>query len=104
WGFDGILVSDYFGIRELRTLHHIVASNDSAAKLALESGVDVELPFTEGYSTLARQVREGQISEALVDRAVRRVLRVTFLTPLFDNPYVDPDFAEKITNSPEHQQ
>jgi beta-glucosidase len=104
WGFDGILVSDYFGIRELRTLHHIVASNDAAAKLALESGVDVELPFTEGYSALARQVREGQISEALVDRAVRRVLRVKFLTGLFDNPYVDPDYAEKITNSPEHQQ
>jgi len=104
WGFDGILVSDYFGITELRTLHHIVASNEAAAKLALESGVDVELPFTAAYSNLARQVREGQVAEAFVDRAVRRVLRVKFLTGLFDNPYVDPDYAEKITNSPEHQQ
>ena len=104
WGFDGVLVSDYFGITELRTLHHIVDSNDAAAKLALESGVDIELPFTAGYSSLARQVREGKVSEALVDRAVRRVLRVKFLTGLFDNPFVDPDYAEKITNSPEYQQ
>jgi len=104
WGFDGILVSDYFGITELRTLHHIVATNDAAAKLALESGVDIELPFTAAYSSLARQVREGQVAEAFVDRAARRVLRVKFLTGLFDNPYVDPDYAEKITNNAEDQQ
>jgi beta-glucosidase len=104
WGFEGILVSDYFGITELRTVHHVVASNDAAARLALESGVDVELPFQAAFSSLVRQVKEGQVSQALVDRAVRRVLRVKFLTGLFDNPYVDPDYAEKITNSPEHQQ
>jgi beta-glucosidase len=104
WGFDGILVSDYFGITELRTVHHVVASNDAAAKVALESGVDVELPFQAAFSSLVRQVKEGQVSEALVDRAVRRVLRVKFLTGLFENPYVDPGYAEKITNSPEHQQ
>jgi beta-glucosidase len=104
WGFDGIVVSDYFGITELRTVHHVVASNDAAAKVALESGVDVELPFQAAFSSLIRQIKEGQVSQALVDRAVRRVLRVKFLTGLFDNPYVDPDYAEKTTNSPEHQQ
>jgi beta-glucosidase len=104
WGFDGIVVSDYFGITELRTLHHVVASNDAAAKVALESGVDVELPFIAAYSSLIPQVREGRVPQALVDRAVARVLRVKFLTGLFDNPLVDPDYAEKISNSPEHQQ
>src|SRR5436305_2137152 len=49
WGFDGLVVSDYFGITELRTIHHIVDSNEAAAKLALESGIDIELPFAAAY-------------------------------------------------------
>jgi beta-glucosidase len=104
WGFDGLLVSDYFGITELRTVHSIVGSNEAAAKLALESGVDIELPFADAYPSLIEQVNQGKVSEELVDRAVRRVLRTKFLTSLFDDPYVDPDDAERITNSAEHQQ
>src|SRR6202035_5033961 len=56
WGFDGMVVSDYFGVRELRTVHHIVAANDVAAKLALEAGVDMELPFAGAYPSLMEQV------------------------------------------------
>ncbi len=103
WGFKGVLVSDYFGIAELVRVHHVAASNEAAAKIALESGVDLELPFVEGYATLVDQVKQGKISEAYLDRAVARILRVKFLAGLFDNPYVDPDYAEKITNNPEHQ-
>jgi beta-glucosidase len=104
WGFDGVLVSDYFGIAELIRIHHIAASNDVAAKIALESGVDVELPFADAYGSLIEQIKEGKISERFVDRALARVLRLKFLTGLFDNPYVDPAKAEAITNSPDHQQ
>src|SRR5713101_9456856 len=104
WGFDGVLVSDYFGITDLKNLHHVVPSNEAAAKLALESGVDVELPFASAYPSLMDQVKHGKVAEATVDRAVRRVLRVKFLTRLFDDPYVNPDDADKITNSAEHQQ
>jgi len=104
WGFDGLVVSDYFGITELRTVHHVVDSNEAAAKLALESGVDIELPFADAYGSLVEQVKQGKVSEASVNRAVARVLRTKFITGLFDDPYVDPEYAEKITNSPEHQQ
>lgn len=104
WGFDGLLVSDYFGIDELIRVHHVVASEDAAAKLSLESGVDIELPFASAYPTLLEQVKEGKVSEALIDRATARVLRTKFLTGLFEDPFVDPAYAEKITNSPEHQQ
>ncbi len=104
WGFSGVLVSDYFGIAELNILHHVVASNDEAAKLALESGVDVELPFGNAYNTLINQVRDGKVSQRDVDRAVARVLRLKFLTGLFEDPSVDPEYAEKITNNAEHQQ
>jgi beta-glucosidase len=104
WGFEGVLVSDYFGITDLKDLHHVVGSNEAAAKLALESGVDVELPFAAAYPTLLQQVRDGKVAESSVDRAVARLLREKFLLGLFDDPYVDPAYAEKITNSAEHQQ
>ena len=103
WGFDGVLVSDYFGIAELVRLHHVVGSLEAAARVALDSGVDVELPFVESFSSLADQVRQGKIAEARVDGAVSRILRVKFLLGLFENPFVDPDTAERISNSPEHQ-
>jgi beta-glucosidase len=104
WGFEGMVVSDYFGIRELRTVHHIVAANDVAAKLALESGVDIELPYAEAYPSLMEQVQQGKVSQALIDRAAERVLRAKFVAGLFEDPMVDPAYAEKITNSTEHQQ
>jgi len=104
WGFEGMVVSDYFGIRELRTVHHVVAANDEAAKLALESGVDIELPFAEAYPSLMEQVQQGKVSQALIDRAAARVLRAKFVAGLFEDPMVDPAYAEKITNSAEHRQ
>jgi beta-glucosidase len=104
WGFEGVVVSDYFGIDELRKLHHVVANKEDAAKMALAAGVDVELPFADAYNSLATQVKAGRIAEASVDRSVARILRVKFLAGLFDDPYVDPAFAEQITNSAEHRQ
>jgi beta-glucosidase len=104
WGFEGLLVSDYFAISDLRTLHHVAATDDEAAKMALDAGVDIELPGADTFRDLAEQVRQGRIAQATVDQAVAHVLREKFLTGLFDDPYVDPDQAEKITNSLEHQQ
>jgi beta-glucosidase len=104
WGFPGLVTSDYFGPTELRTVHHIVATEDEAGRLALESGVDVELPFNQAYGSLIEQVKAGKVSEAMVDRSVTRVLRAKFMAGLFDDPYANADYAEKITNSSEHQQ
>jgi beta-glucosidase len=103
WGFDGVVVSDYFGIRQLRSKHHVVATNEEAAKLALESGVDIELPYIEVNNLLLDLVKQGKLAESYVDRAAARVLRSKFITGLFDDPYVDPDFAERVTNSSAHQ-
>ena len=55
------------------------------------------------YRTLVDQVKKGIVPESEVDRAVARVLAAKFRLGLFDDPYVDPDYAEKITNSPEHR-
>src|SRR5262249_3309067 len=103
WSFNGLVVSDYFGIDELIRVHHVAGSLDAAAKLALESGVDIELPFAAAYPGLSGQVEEGKVSQAMIDRAAGRVLRAKFLAGLFEDSFVDPAYAEKITNSPEHQ-
>ncbi len=103
WGFQGIVVSDYHGINQLETLHHVVDSKADAAKKALETGVDIELPDNDCYEDLAAQVRAGRISEATLDRAVARHLRAKFMAGLFEDPYVDPDNAERVNNRPEHR-
>jgi beta-glucosidase len=104
WGFQGAVTSDYFGPTELRTIHHVAGSNEAAARMAIEAGVDLERPFAGTYPTLLEQMKRGKVSTASVDLAVSRVLRAKFLAGLFDDPYVSPDFAVKITNSVEHQQ
>ncbi len=104
WGFRGIVVSDYFGITQLRTIHHVVATDAEAAKMALEAGVDMELPSADAFTRLEDLVDNGQVSEFYIDRAVARVLRMKFLTGLFDDPYVNPDYAVKITNDSAHRE
>jgi beta-glucosidase len=90
WGFDGIVVSDYAGIDELVESHAIVGDLGAAAGLALEAGIDVELPSTAAYGApLARALAAGDVDPALVDRAVARVLAVKFELGLFEAPYVD---------------
>jgi beta-xylosidase len=75
WGFTGTVVADYFGIAFLRLLHGVAASWADAAGAALAAGVDVELPTVKTFGEpLVIAVREGTIDEALVDRALRRVL------------------------------
>ncbi len=104
WGFDGAIVSDYFGITDLQNLHHVVATKEYAAKMALEAGVEIELPFKDAYPSLMEQVHQGRVSEATIDKAVAHLLRAKFEAGLFENPYVDADYAEKLVNNAEHQQ
>ncbi|NUR27434.1 MAG: glycosyl hydrolase [Catenulispora sp.] len=75
WGFTGTVVSDYFAVRFLQSLHAVAADGAEAAGLALQAGIDVELPTVDAFGTpLVEAVQAGTISEALVDRAVLRVL------------------------------
>lgn len=74
-GFTGTLAADYFSIAFLETLHHVAASPAEAAALALTAGIDVELPSVNTYAEpLLAAVADGLVDEALVDRALRRVL------------------------------
>jgi len=103
WGFKGYVVSDYFAIPQLMELHHVAADKAEAAKLALEAGVDIELPDPDCFALLVQLVKDGKISEVLIDKAVARNLRAKIILGLFENPYVEPDRAVQVTNSPEHR-
>jgi beta-glucosidase len=103
WGFRGFIISDGHGITQLENTHHVAGSTSEAARKALAAGIDFELD-TCFSTTLLTQVRDGTIPEALVDRAVSRVLEAKFLLGLFDDPYADPDEAGRVTNCAEHRQ
>ena len=103
WGFQGYVTSDGGGLQMLVTQHHVAANNADAARMALAAGVDYDLSDGSVFNTLVDQVREGRIPESEVDNAAGRVLAAKFRLGLFENPYVDPDYAERIASSPEHQ-
>jgi beta-glucosidase len=103
WGFTGLVVSDYFGVEQAQTRHHVAADKADAARQALEAGVDLELPDPYGFPELVAMVKDGRVAESLIDRSVARILRAKFLAGLFEKPLVDPDEAERVTNTPEHQ-
>jgi beta-glucosidase len=103
WGFDGLVVSDYFAINELMARHHTAGSVEDAALLALNAGVDIELPDPQAYLKLADAIKAGRLKESVLDTAVARNLRVKFLAGLFEDAIVDVDRAERVSNAPEHQ-
>ncbi|GAA3853866.1 beta-glucosidase [Streptomyces sedi] len=88
WGFEGTVVSDYFGISFLEVNHGVAGSPAEAAALALAAGVDVELPAQRCYGPpLAELVRAGRVPEELVDRSVLRVLAQKAELGLLDADY-----------------
>ena len=83
WKFEGFVVSDYTSVKEL--INHGVAADDKdAARAALNAGVDMEMvsrTFNQQGSAL---LREGQLTQATIDEAVRRILRIKFRLGLFN--------------------
>jgi len=91
WKFKGFVVSDWDAVAEL--IHHgVAASKEEAARKAIAAGVDVDM-WDNAYTTLAAAVREGRLPPAVVDRAVRRVLRLKLLAGLFDDPFTNESVA-----------
>ena len=103
WGFNGYIISDDYGIQMMASTHRVAYNTADAARLALAAGVDYDLSDGSAYRTLMNQVKQGIVPESEVDKAVAQVLAAKFRLGLFDNPYVDPEYAERVTNSEEHR-
>ena len=103
WGFKGFVVSDYGSVLHLLTKHKVAGTKAEAAKRALESGLDMELPESDCFEEIPKLVKEGQLSKAAVDEAVHRILRVKFWLGMFDEPYVDPQYADRVCGCEKHR-
>ncbi|MGH8189166.1 MAG: glycoside hydrolase family 3 N-terminal domain-containing protein, partial [Steroidobacteraceae bacterium] len=100
-GFKGAIVSDYFAIRELMDVHKVESDPLRAAVRALHAGVDFDLPNGESYVKLPEALAQGRVTQARIDDAVRRMLRLKFMAGMFESPYADAKYAESITNNAE---
>jgi beta-glucosidase len=103
WGFDGVVVSDYFSVAFLHTMHAVAADLGEAAHQALAAGIDVELPTGHAFlAPLAERIRAGLTDEALVDRAVLRVLAQKEELGLLDDAFAQPP-TDVDLDSPRHR-
>lgn len=103
-GFKGLVLSEGGGLNTLFYMR--LAQNDKeAGAQALKAGLDVGISFEDGYMiSMSDNVKEGKVSMELIDRAVRRILEQKFRLGLFENAYVDPDYAVKVTHTKESQE
>ena len=86
WGYEGLMVSDWNSVGELVN-HGVAADKKDAARLALTAGTDMDMEGDAYITSLEELVKEGVIEEALIDDAVRRILKLKFDLGLFDDPY-----------------
>jgi beta-xylosidase len=104
WGFAGTVVSDYFSVAFLKTLHGVSNTWGEAAAAALVAGIDVELPTVHTFGDpLVMAVKDGLLSEAVIDRALRRVLAQKEQLGLLDPEWspVPPALAGASLDDPE---
>jgi beta-xylosidase len=97
WGFEGTVVADYWAIPFLASMHGLAADAGGAGLLAIEAGIDVELPETVSYgASLVEAVRSGKVAESLVDRSVLRHLLHKIEAGLLDGETVVPADAHRV--------
>ncbi len=103
-GFEGLVLSEGSGLSTL-IYEGLAPGQKEAGQLALKAGVDVGISYEKAYmQSLVESVREGSVDVALVDRAVRRILRQKIRLGLFESPYVDERRAAAVAHAPDHRE
>ena len=94
WGFDGFVVTDYTSINEM-VPHGYAKDLAQAGEQALNAGVDMDMQGAVFMENMAKSVEDGRVSQANIDRAVRRVLEMKYRLGLFEDPYRYSDEARQ---------
>lgn len=103
-GFDGLVVSDYEAVAMIHNFHNLAADKSLAGSLALNAGIDVELPTFDCYGDALRTALEaGDLTLETVDLAVSRHLRKKIELGLFETPYVDEGSVLEVFETPENR-
>jgi beta-glucosidase len=104
WGFDGYVYADWGGVGMNFGFHQVAASLQEGAELAITAGLDMEAPSGAAFATLGDSLAQGRLDQAVVDTAVRRILRAKFRAGLFDDPpRADLEQAGRLLRSDAHK-
>jgi beta-glucosidase len=102
WKFDGFVVSDYTAVQEM-IAHGYAADGKDAAHLSLNAGVDMEMVSRLFNQHGPALLQERKVTQATIDEAVRRILRIKFRLGLFERPYVDESLEKTAYLTPENR-
>jgi beta-glucosidase len=97
WHFNGVVVSDWFGIDQLWKKHYVADTEKNAALIAFNAGVTIDLPYGVNYRHLVELVNDKKISVAEIDEAVSKILTLKFMLGLFESAPIDLEKARRTT-------
>jgi beta-glucosidase len=103
WGFRGFVVSDAFSVQGLIP-HGFARDPQDAAYRALTAGLNMDMASGTYLRNLGPLAKQGRISPALIDEAVRPILALKIRLGLFEHPYADASRTEQVLSAPEHRQ
>ena len=104
WSFRGFVISDAAATGGATVLHMTEPNTPTAAKHAWEAGLDVVFQSSwPQHRPYLEAIQKGLVNQSIIDEAVARVLRVKFALGLFEQPYVDPAEAERVSGHPDHR-
>jgi beta-glucosidase len=108
WHFDGYVVSDCGAVADVATGHRFAPDFAHASALAIKAGTDLECQYAKGtaFAALADSVKQDLVTEADLDRAVKRLFTARFRLGMFDPPesYAYGRIPVSEVNSAEHRQ
>ncbi len=103
-GFEGLVFSEGSGVNTL-VYTGIAEDLSDASAMVINAGLDVSISFNQGYfNEMINNVLKGDVSIETIDRSVRRVLEQKYRLGLFENPFVDPVYAEEVSHTKNSQQ
>src|SRR5574337_279030 len=104
WGFEGYVVSDCGAVGDIFEGHRLAHSLEEASAMAVKAGCDLDCG--EEYRALVKAVRQGLISEARIDRSVKRLFEARFRLGMFDPPEMVPyaQIPYSVVDSPAHRE
>ena len=102
WKSDALVVTDYTATTEL-IKHGVAADEADAARLTLNAGVDLEMVSRTVNQNGEQLVKDGKVSLAEINNAVRTVLRTKYRLGLFDKPFADANLEKQVVFNAEHR-
>jgi beta-glucosidase len=86
WNWKGMIVSDWDSFGET-VIHGAAADDEDASAKCLSAGSDMDMAGGTFQNGLKKALENGKVTQAQIDEAVRRVLRLKFELGLFDDPF-----------------